>query len=69
MIQPKFNFTRKSLTTAATKTPFPALNNVINKVSVIGVVCLVLAVITGAGAVPLQVHLPLKSSFLKISWR
>lgn len=67
--QPKFNFTRKSLTTAATKTPMVNLNNSINKFSILGIVCLVLAVVTGAGAVPLQVHLPLKSSFLKLSWR
>lgn len=53
MLEPKFSFTRKSLTTAATKTPMAVLSQVNTKVSIIGIVCLVLAVITGAGAVPL----------------
>ena len=28
-----------------------------------------MAVVSGAAAIPLQVHLPIKSSFLKLSWR
>lgn len=69
-MQPKFlNMSKSNAPTAATKTPFAIINHPATKVSVIGIICIFLAVVTGAAAVPLQVHLPLQSSFLKLSWR
>lgn len=35
----------------------------------IGVFFLVIAIFSGASSVPFQVHLPLKTPFLKLSWR
>ena len=58
----------KSQTTAATKTQLISPSKA-TKISIVGIVCLVLTVVTGALAIPLQLHLPLNSSFLKLSWR
>lgn len=58
----------KSQTTAATKTQLNMINQR-TKVSIIGAISLVMTVVAGALAIPLQVNLPLNSSFLKLSWR
>jgi hypothetical protein len=45
------------------------VQNRVQSLSLVGFVFLAIAIFSSAASVPFQVHLPLKTPFLKLSWR